>query len=230
MHDIDRTIDELELETEGGYNEFEYEDEGDLEYLLDDDSQEEYEYESPFDESEEMELATELLSVSNDEELEEFLGKLFKKVGRFFKRAVRSPIFRRVGGFLKKVAKKALPIAGTALGGFFGGPVGGSIGRKLGSFASRLFELELEGLSPEDQEFEVAKKFVRFAGAVAKNAALAPLNVSPNAVVKAAIKSAAKKHAPGLIRKSGLSRSYSSDSKNSGRWIRRGRKIILDGA
>ena len=50
----------------------------------------EVEVESPLDEVEEMELAAELLSVSSEEELDQFLGKLFKgawkgikKVGRF---------------------------------------------------------------------------------------------------------------------------------------------------
>ena len=36
--------------------------------------------------------------------------------------------------------------------------------------ASNLFEMELEGLSQEDREFEAAKQFVRFASEAVKNA------------------------------------------------------------
>ena len=70
---------------------------------------------------------------------------------------------KAVGGMLKGVLKKALPIAGGVAGTFFGGPVGATIGSKLGSMAGNLFELELEGLSQEDREFEAAKQFARFA-------------------------------------------------------------------
>jgi hypothetical protein len=67
---------------------------------------------------------------------------------------------------LKPLAKAALSIEGRALGTFVGGPVGG----KLASAAGRMFGLELEGLSAEDREFEVARRFVRFASATTKNA------------------------------------------------------------
>ena len=50
---------------------------------------------------------------------------------------------------MKGVAKKALSMAGKAPGSLFGGPIGGAISGKLGFMTSNLFELELEGLSPE---------------------------------------------------------------------------------
>ena len=70
-----------------------------------------------------MELAAQLLEITSEEELDQFLGGLFKKVWRGVKK-----IGKPLGGLLKKVAKVALPIAGTAAGTFFGGPVGGMIG------------------------------------------------------------------------------------------------------
>ena len=154
MHDLDRNLMESEFETEYEFNEMEYEADEFFEY------ENEYEYEdefsemgsSPFSEEEEFELAAELLAVGSDEELDEFLGKLIRKAARGVKRFARSKVGRAIGRGLKSVAKKALPIAGKAVGGFFGGPVGASIGGKLGGFASRLFEMELEGMSPEDQE------------------------------------------------------------------------------
>lgn len=39
-------------------------------------------YESPSQESEEMELAAELLEVMSEDELDQFIGKLIKRVGR----------------------------------------------------------------------------------------------------------------------------------------------------
>ena len=81
-----------------------------------------------FSDAEEMELAGDLLNVSNDAELEQFLGKLFhrvtKGVGRFFKRGIGGTLFRAIKG----LAKTVLP----AVGGIFGGPVGGLVGSALG--------------------------------------------------------------------------------------------------
>ncbi|NML63592.1 hypothetical protein HHL22_00055 [Hymenobacter sp. RP-2-7] len=149
----------------------------------------------------EMELAHELLEVSNEQELNQFLGSLVKKVGGAVSSIARSPIGKALGGALKTVAKKALPIAGGALGTFFGGPAGAAIGSKLGSMAGNLFELELEGLSPEDQEFETARAYVRFANsAVRRAAALQRRGLPPQALVRQALGAAAMQHAPGLLR------------------------------
>jgi uncharacterized protein (DUF697 family) len=235
MHDIDRTLMEYESGTNGyeGEHEAEFGDEYEYEF------EGEYEaYEEPevFDEEEEMDLAAELLSVTDDEELEQFLGSLVKKVGRKARKFVKSGTGRALGGLLKGVAKKALPIIGGAAGTALGGPVGGAIGGKLAATASRLFEMELEGLSPEDQEFEVAKRVVRLAGSAAKKAALAPSNMPPKAAAKAAVIAAAKRYAPGLLREvasptdsPATSIADTSGAGRSGRWVRRGSKIILMG-
>src|SRR5262249_27179855 len=116
-------------------------------------------FEGPFSEAEEMQLASELLEIGSEAELEQFLGKLISGVGRVFK---RSPIGRALGGALKSVARGALPAAGAALGSVVPG-VGTAIGGTLASTAGRALGLELEGLSPEDREFEVARRFVRLA-------------------------------------------------------------------
>ncbi len=60
--------------------------------------------------------------------------------------------------------------------------------------------MELEGLSPQDQEFEVARRFVRFAGSATKKAVQAPPHVPPQQAAKKAAISAARKHAPGLVK------------------------------
>ena len=67
-------------------------------------------------ETEEMELAAELLEVRDEQELDRFLGNLIKKVGSAVGTVVRSPIGKAIGGILKGVLKRALPVAGGALG------------------------------------------------------------------------------------------------------------------
>ena len=196
----------------------------------------EYEYygetEGVFDEAEEMELAAELLSVSNEDELDMFLGNIFKKVVSGAKSFLRSPVGRALGGMLKGVAKKALPVAGGALGSLIPIPgVGTALGSAAASAAGKMFGLELEGLSEEDQEFEVARRFVRLAGDAAQQAAATPRNVPPQQAAQAAMVAAAQKHAPGLLSGAqGQMGGRQGRKKNTGRWIRRGRAIVILGA
>ncbi len=236
MHDIDRNVmegeyemetydDEFENEYEEEYGESEYEDE----YEYEDEFEEELEeYETVFSEEEELELASELLAVTDEAELDQFLGKLIKRGYRKAKKFAKSSTGRALRKVLRKVAKKALPIVGRAAGTFVGGPAGGAIGGKLASTAGRMFGLELEGLSPEDQEFEVAKRVVRLAGSAAKKAAKLPAQTSPTTAAKIAITSAAKKHAPGLLRPV-VKYPVGSGGRRTGRWMRKGNKIVLMG-
>jgi uncharacterized protein (DUF697 family) len=205
--------------------------------------------EMPLNEAYEMELASELLSVSSEAELEQFLGGLIKKVGGFMK----GPVGKALGGALKGIAKKALPMVGGALGSFVAPGVGTAIGSQLGSAAGKLFGLELEGLSSEDREFEVARRVVRLTSSAAQKAAQAPPHIPPHVVAKKAVLMAARKHAPGLVTAcpvcaagaaappaqsladtwTGLQPAAPAaswgGSSLSGRWIRRGGKIILFG-
>jgi uncharacterized protein (DUF697 family) len=178
-------------------------------------------------EGELMELAAELLEVRDEQELDRFLGSIFKKVKQF----AGSAAGKAVGGMLKGVLKKALPIAGGVAGTFFGGPVGATIGSKLGSMASGLFEMELEGLSQEDREFEAAKQFTRFAVDAVNNAASAP-GGNPVAVARSAVAAAAQRYAPGLLdgaSSSGRTHYAGYGRPRAGRWRRIGpNKIIVE--
>ena len=155
----------------------------------------EYSQESPFSEAEEMELAAELLTVQNEAQLDMFLGKIFKKVGGFFK----SGPGRALGGALKGLTKKALPVLGGVAGNFLLPGVGGAIGSSLASAAGSVLGLELEGLSYEDQEFEVAKQIVRLGGEAASNLAQTTQTAPPVQAAQAALTAAAQKFAPGLV-------------------------------
>jgi len=215
------------------------------------------ESEVPLGEDEVMELASELLGVTNENELNYFLGNLFKKVGGAIGGFVKSPVGKALGGILKTVAKKALPIAGGALGGLIGGPAGAALGSKLAPMAGKMFGLELEGLSPEDRDFEVARRYVKFASNAVKRATAAPPHLDPLKVAKTAITAAARTLAPGLLTPgigiptiprppvyptavptTAVPCTYGPPYANygpgfasrSGRWIRRGNKIILFGA
>jgi hypothetical protein len=241
MHDIDRTA----LETWGNGNEMEAD-----EY----ESQYQYSFEGPFNEVEEMELASQLLEVTDEAELDQFLGDLFKKASRAVGGFIRGPIGRQLGGMLKGLAKKALPIAGGALGSFVPG-IGTAIGTAAGGAAANLFELELEGMSAEDQEFEIARHYVRLAGEAAQQAAQAPQNEAPQEAAKQALITAAQQHAPGLLAQAGQQgTSYGQQGAygqqgsqaqpgrsgqpgpagqrrpRSGRWVRNGRTIVILGA
>jgi hypothetical protein len=201
---------------------------------------------APINEMQEMELASELLEITNEAELEQFLGGLIKGVGGFLK----SGAGKALGGVLKTVAKKALPIVGGALGSFVAPGVGTAIGSKLGSMASNLFELELEGVPAQEAEFEVARRYVRFATAAARAASRAPQNLPPRVIANRAIAAAARRYAPGVLRV-GISNGstgygspygsqygydggggydgYATTGARSGRWVRRGNKVVLHG-
>jgi hypothetical protein len=192
-------------------------------------------------EAQEMELAAELLEVTNEQELDRFLGGLFRKIGGFVGKLVPAPIGRALGGILKPLAKVALPIAGRAFGTFFGGPVGGMVGGRLASAAGRMFGLELEGLSAEDREFEVARRFVRFASTAAKSALTAPPTANPQAVARGSVIAAARRLAPGLMTMAAPAYYTEPDyavpiepiaagARRRGIWVRRGHRIIVYGA
>ena len=147
----------------------------------------------PLSEEEEIDAAGELLNVSNEEELEQFLGDLVNTVAGAAKNIADSPAGSQLVGVLKDAAKQALPIVGAAIGGRFGGPTGAQIGGQLGQTAGQVFGLELEGLSPEDQEFELARRFVRFASSTTHHWSRRGWSAWT------AARHAARHHAPGLF-------------------------------
>ena len=209
MHDIDRSFMEAESES----FEFTGEAEGEGEV---------------FNEAEIEELASELLTVSNEGELDQFLGDLIKKAGQAVGKFVKGPVGKSIGGLLKGAAKNLLPMAGAALGNMVVPGLGGMIGGKLASAAGSAMGLELEGLSQEDQQFEVAKQFVRLAGDCAKTA-LAHPGKPPLLAARDGMMKAAQRFAPGLLGEAGPQASMATAGGQSGRWIRRGNRIVLYG-
>jgi hypothetical protein len=190
--------------------------------------------------AEELELASELLEVNSDEELEEFLGDLFSKVVSGVRNFARSATGKSLGHMLGSVIKNIEPYASKALdtwissrgggGGGGGSDEGSGDGDGEGQLApdiDRILGLEPEGLSPEDHEFEVSRQLVRLASSAAQAASLAPSQADPDLVARQAIATAAATYAPGLLDQ-GNGRPRPA-SPRSGRWVRRGHTITLYG-
>ncbi|MBI5788639.1 MAG: hypothetical protein HZA78_07285 [Candidatus Schekmanbacteria bacterium] len=216
-------------------------------------------YELPLHEAEEMELAAEFLEITNEAELDRFLGNLFKKIARGASQLIKSPIGRTITGALKPLARAALPtlgkMAGAALGSVVPGAgtaIGGMLGGQLASMAGNLLGLELEGLSGEDREFEIARRVVRVSANAINNAAKTYRpGVNPRAVARTAIAAAVNKVASDLNRNVPVAGNYCAacsgqhipgyhttvptavvpvGSRRRGTWIRNGRQIIVYGA
>jgi len=141
MHDLDRTLLELPDPALSEAEEFNPEASFEAGFAA----------EAGLDEAEELELASEMLGLNEEAELEYFLGKLISKVARKAGRALKSPVGNALVGILKNAARRTLPMAGAALGTMVGGPLGTAIGGRLASQAGSMLGLELEGLSPQDQ-------------------------------------------------------------------------------
>lgn len=195
-------------------------------------------------EAEEMELAMELLSVSSEAEWEQFLGKMFRGIGRSLKKVgkfVGGKILKPLGGALKGLAKKALPFIGGALGSFIPIPgVGTAIGSALGSAVSKALELEFGELESEEAEFEIARRFVRMAASAAQQASGAAPGTNPEAAVRDALLAAARVHVPSfaaheaeLIAEAEAQAEGEDEGESggamSGRWRQHGRHIVLHG-
>ncbi|WP_417915626.1 hypothetical protein [Candidatus Electronema sp. JM] len=186
-------------------------------------------------EAQETELALELLEVSNAAEFENFLGNLARRAVQAGKGILATKDMQAVGGILRGAARRVLPHVGRAVGGHFGGKEWAKRGAGFATGVGKLFGLELEGLSGEDQEFEVAKSFVRFAGNTVRNMSGMAGSTDPLAAAKQAAAAAARVYAPGLLTAGrtrtvgGPSAPLPSASGQSGRWLRRGSKIVLYG-
>jgi hypothetical protein len=185
-----------------------------------------------FSEGELMELTAELMEINSEEELNYFLGNLVKRAASAIGKVAKSPVGQAIGGVLKTAAKKALPIAGGAIGAYFGGPLGAKIGSGLANAAGSALGLEAELLNQEDRQFEGGKQFVRFAGETVKNTLASPTSIDPRAAAQSAAVQAARTLAPGLLASAGAGGAAAPISRpvgaaRGGRWVRRGRHILI---
>jgi hypothetical protein len=142
----------------------------------------------------EIELAFELLDTASEAELDRAIGNLVSATAG----QAGPGIVRAMRRLLTEVAREALPIVASVA--TEGAPWSAATARSTrnGARAGRLLGLELEGLSPEDQELELARQFVRVAVTMGEQAALTGPGRDPAGVARAAAAHAARRHAPGL--------------------------------
>lgn len=194
-------------------------------------------------EAQEMELASQFLEIAGEEELEEFLGDLFDRA-----KAVAGDAYAAAGRAYNSdlVQKQVIPALKTAARTYGPGLAGKAAERVLGPgsgkwvqsgaqwAADRWLKEELEGLSGEDREFEMARSYVRFAIEVLQRALKVPSRVPPPVAAQIAIGEAARTHAPGLVpfvsELVGATASHgaSNGATSSGHWIRKGSSIVID--
>lgn len=109
------------------------------------------------------ELAARLLDVVSEPELDAFVGRLVAETAGS---RLPAETGRALAASLRRTAERTLPTLTVALG-----DEGRPAGPAAAQTAARMFGVELEGMSPEDRDFEIARRFVRFAQAKAAQAA-----------------------------------------------------------
>ena len=135
---------------------------------------------------------------------------------------------------LKGVAKKALPLAGTAVGTSLGGPLGAQIGSGLATDGGQCPRSGSRKLDQEDREFEGAKQFVRLAANCRqeRGSGGARRRIRERPRRRESLRPR-RRWRPDCCSRARLSRSRGvgdmAAGGHSGRWLRRGNRIVLYG-
>ncbi|QYG07330.1 MULTISPECIES: hypothetical protein [unclassified Janthinobacterium] len=102
-------------------------------------------------------------------------------------------------------------------------PLHGGSPQALKRRAAGIFGMELEGLSPEDKEFELARQVVHLIDAVNTELARDGMDArAPRARVETALLQVARSVAPGLLRQAAQ-----TPGRDAGRWRREGGHIVV---
>lgn len=169
----------------------------------------------------ELMFAATLLEVAGEDELDGYFDDMITALGRSGRIAPGTPAGQSLRRALSGAARIVLAPrnGGPASPGAPVRPLIEMLGRDGGADlkarAARVFGIELEGMSPEDKEFELARRFVGFAADAIRRADAA---TPGRAGLETALQQAARQHAPGLLR---------CAARQSGRWRREGSRIIV---
>ena len=147
------------------------------------------------DELEELDLASTFLEVRGDASLARFVDGLVPRIAR----ASRRPLSPTTAAALTSQLLRTAQIIRAALPRTDRTVIADASGRGRGPSVDSIFGTELEGLSAEDQEFEAARRFVRFVAAAVTNATLSDGSRTPRTIAASATQAAARRHAPGLL-------------------------------
>jgi hypothetical protein len=137
-------------------------------------------------------LAAELLNAAGRPSFHALLGRLVRSAASASGRALDDSVANELVKLLQVAARHALP----ALNAPGSTTLHTSPPTKR---IARFFGIELEGLSPEDQEFELARRFAQLATEAVRQAALAPKHLPPVAIARRAAARAARRYAPGWV-------------------------------
>jgi hypothetical protein len=166
-----------------------------------------------------VELAAELLDVVNETELEHFVRKLVSKTTRGAGVSLPPGTAHTLAEVLTRTARRTLPTLSPVTGSEAGSE------RSTAETAARVFGLELEGMSAEDRDFEIARQLIRFAEAAVLRTARTPDPGSRAAAVAAGVTRAGQELAPGLLPPG----PEMSPAPGTGPWTRRGNDVEVIG-
>jgi hypothetical protein len=130
------------------------------------------------------EQAAELLDAPRGPRLQAWLAQHLRCAARASSRTIERGTEAELIRLLERAARIALPPSSPAA-------------PAATAQAARFFGMELEGLSPEDKEFEVARRFAQLVTEAARHAVSAPATLPPVAAAWRAFAQAARRHAPG---------------------------------
>jgi hypothetical protein len=209
MHDIDRTSYEVSDEAELG----EFGSDGELPGGT---------FDRPFSEAELDELATGLLQVRDEAELDQFIPAILGAATKVLPFLAKSPVGKALTGILKDAVISGVP----ALSGLFASrsrapQVGSQVGTAIRS------ELDWEGVPADSHDIEAAKKIIAIGGSAARELAQQPPNAPPQAVVDAVQNAAQQQGVP--ANPPPQDAPAPPEPSTSGTWVRRGRTIVLEG-
>ena len=145
--------------------------------------------------------AAELLERLEEGELEAYLVELIDRAGGSSDQRLRRALASTLGHAARRLFRSGSATTAAA--------------------ASRIFGLELEGLSAEDQSFEIARHFVRFASEAARRLGRMTSTGSPLPDARRAVTSAARTLAPGLLPAS------AATDRSTGVWFRRANELVV---
>ena len=245
--EIDSLLEASEQEAEDADLAMEYESEVDdsedsdpeWEGVDDAETGDEFAYEYEYGASSELEadgaqdaLAYELMTVSDEAEMEEFLGKLMGAASRRLKKLGRRALPKLLPllkGPARGLLALAMPLLGSAAGSVVPGAgtlIGGMAGQKLG----QLLGGEMEDASDDEAKVELSRKLVNTVTDAVNRAVEDPTSAAqPVAAARDALVGAMQANLPSGVREAMSKRRGAHGGGRSGRWIRSGRKIILLG-
>lgn len=186
-------------------------------------------------ETQELALASEFLEITNEAELEQFLGDLWYRTKTAASQIYNSGAVQSAIPAVKAAGRAFLPVAAGKLADRYAPGSGDWVSAGAQQLADQLLKEELEGLSGEDRELEIARRYVRFANAALQRAAQVPPRVPPPVAGPVAVRDTARMHLPGLVpllASLGLdavsANGEASSGAHSGRWVRQGSSIVID--